>query len=293
MCNDTSKEHVLSSSDTGSQRTASQRIGSPPPANGSGTTQGLRAAPAAAEGRERFVPEPLIAALARRDVLSQDEREALTDLPWRLRRYRDGEEIIPEASRPTESCLLVDGLAARSRELSNGNRQLTAVHVPGDFVDLHGFFLKVMDHAVMALMPCTVAYVPHRDVQRLTGAMPHLSRMLSLTIAIDAAVQRNWIACMGRMEPMRHLAYLVCELYKRLEVVGLVEDGSFEFPLTQAEIADFVGLSIVHTNRTLQELRGTGLVTWQGNRISIRDWEGLAAMAEFDPTYLNLFHHAR
>ncbi|MDN2582828.1 Crp/Fnr family transcriptional regulator [Aquibium sp. ELW1220] len=248
---------------------------------------------ATATDTQRFDPQSLIASLERRDALSDEERQALRDLPWRLKRYGDGEEIVAEASRPTDSCLLVDGLAARSRQLANGNRQLTALHVPGDFVDLHGFFLKIMDHAVIALMPVTVAMVPHRDVQRLATQMPHLGRMLFMMVAIDAAIQRNWIACMGRMEPIRHLAYLVCEVYKRLEVVGRVENGSFEFPLTQAEIADLVGLSIVHTNRTLQELRATGLVTWKGNRIVICDWDGLARLADFDPTYLNLFHHPR
>lgn len=241
----------------------------------------------------RFDPQPLIASLERRDALSDEERQALRDLPWRLRRFGDGEEIVAESERPTESCLLVDGLAARSRELANGNRQLTALHVPGDFVDLHGFFLKVMDHAVIALEPVTVAFVPHRDVERVATTMPHLGRMLFLTVAIDAAIQRNWIACMGRMEPIRHLAYMVCEVYKRLEVVGRVENGSFDFPLTQVEIADLVGLSIVHVNRTIQDLRATGLATWKGNRIVIRDWDGLARFAEFDSTYLNLFHHAR
>ena len=248
---------------------------------------------ASATDTQHFDPQPLIASLERRDALTDGERQALRDLPWRLKRYGDSEEIVAEAERPTESCLLVNGMAARSRHLANGNRQLTALHVPGDFVDLHGFFLKVMDHAVIALEPVDVAFVPHRDVQRLAADMPHLGRMLFLTVAIDAAIQRNWIACMGRMEPIRHLAYMVCEVYKRLEVVGRVENGSFEFPLTQAEIADLVGLSIVHVNRTLQDLRATGFATWKGNRIVIRDWDGLAKLADFDPTYLNLFHHPR
>lgn len=256
----------------------------PPPPGGS---------PTSATDTQRFDPQPLIASLERRDALSDAERQALRDLPWRLKRYGDGEEMIAEAARPSESCLLVDGIAARSRHLANGNRQLTALHVPGDFVDLHGFFLKIMDHAVIALMPATVAFVPHRDIQRLAEEMPHLGRMLFMMVAIDAAIQRNWIACMGRMEPIRHLAYLVCEVYRRLEVVGRVENASFEFPLTQAEIADLVGLSIVHTNRTLQDLRATGFVIWKDNRIAIRDWEGLARLADFDPTYLNLFHHPR
>ncbi|MFC3643833.1 Crp/Fnr family transcriptional regulator [Aquibium oceanicum] len=242
---------------------------------------------------EDFIPEALYAMLERRDELSAIERKALASLSWRLRTYGDGDEIIGEGSEPTESCLLVEGLAARSRQLANGNRQLTAVHVPGDFVDLHGLLLKVMDHAVMALAPCKVAFAPHTELRRVAAELPHLGRMLFMCVAIDAAVQRNWIACMGRMDPLRHIAYLVCEVYRRLDVVGQVRDGAFEFPVTQSEVADLVGLSIVHTNRTIQELRASGYVTWQGNQVIVHDWDGLSRLAEFDPTYLNLVRRPR
>ncbi len=242
---------------------------------------------------ENFIPEALFSMLERRDELSVAERKALESLSWRLRSYGDGDEIIPERSEPTESCLLVEGLAARSRQLANGNRQLTAVHVPGDFVDLHGLLLKVMDHAVMALAPCRMAFAPHSEVRRIAAEFPHLGRLLFMTVAIDAAIQRNWIACMGRMDPLRHIAYLVCEVYCRLDVVGQVKDRAFDFPVTQSEVADLVGLSIVHTNRTIQELRASGHVTWQGNQVIVHDWDGLARLADFDPTYLNLVRRPR
>ncbi len=242
---------------------------------------------------DNFIPEALIASLARRDEVTSDEQNALEGISWRLRSYGDGDEIIPEGSEPTESCLLVEGLAARSRQLSSGNRQLTAVQVPGDFIDLHGLLLKVMDHAVMALAPCKVAFVAHSELRRIAAELPHLGRLLFMTVAIDAAIQRNWIACMGRMEPLRHVAYLVCEVYRRLEVVGKVRNGGFDFPVTQAEVADLVGLSIVHTNRTIQELRATGCITWQGNQVIIHDWDALARLADFDPTYLNLVRRPR
>lgn len=242
---------------------------------------------------DKFIPEVLFAMLGRRDELTDEERRAVESLPWRLRSYGDGDEIIAEGSEPSESCLLVEGLAARSRQLASGNRQLTAVHVPGDFVDLHGLLLKVMDHAVLALAPCTVAFANHADLRRIAAELPHLGRLLFMTVAIDAAIQRNWIACMGRMEPLRHVAYLVCEVYSRLDVIGHVKDGTFEFPVTQSEIADLVGLSIVHTNRTIQELRATGCVTWQASQVTVHNWDALARLADFDPTYLNLVRRPR
>lgn len=242
---------------------------------------------------DKFIPEALFANLDRRDDLRREERTALEELPWRLRSYGDGDEIIAEGSEPTESCLLVEGLAARSKQFASGNRQLTAIHVPGDFVDLHGLLLKVMDHAILALAPCKVAFASHAELRRIAAELPHLGRLLFMTVAIDAAIQRNWIACMGRMEPLRHVAYLLCEVYSRLEVVGRVKDHGFEFPVTQTEVADLVGLSVVHTNRTIQELRATGCITWQGNQVTIHDWEALARLADFDPTYLNLVRRPR
>lgn len=228
-----------------------------------------------------------------RDRLSGEEKQALADLPWRVRRYERGEEIVGEGSRPSQSCLLLEGYAARSGYLSNGRRQLTAVHIAGDFVDLHGLLLKVMDHSVVALTSCSVAFVDHGAVRDLTERMPHLGRMLFMTVAIDAAVQRNRIVGLGRRNPVSHLAHFACELFRRLQVVGLVDGNSFSFPVTQSELADLLGLSIVHTNRTMQELRATGPISWRDGIVTIEDWDRLVAVAEFTETYLNLFREPR
>ena len=235
----------------------------------------------------------LIASLEKRDQLSDDEKQALDGLGWRLRDYPRGSEIIPDRSRPTESCLLVTGLAARSVILRNGTRQITAVHITGDFVDLHGLLIKQMDHAVVALTECRTAFAEHAALERLTSTHPHLWRMLSMLLTIDASVQRNWMVGLGRRNSVGHLAHLICELYLRLEVVGAASNMSFEFPIGQAELADILGLSVVHTNRTLQELRATKAITWRGGRVEILDWATLANVAEFDPLYLNLFREPR
>jgi CRP-like cAMP-binding protein len=237
--------------------------------------------------------ELLISNLRRRDTIADDEVDALLSLHFRGETYPRGTQFIAEESRPEWSCLLGKGLAARAVNRANGTRQLTALHIAGDFVDLHGFTLKRMDHGVVALTACEVIFVRHEELRAITESAPHLTRLLWLLTTIDAAMQRRMTALIGRHAPMERLAHLLCEMYVRLEVVGLASDDRFVFPVTQAELADILGLSVVHTNRTVQDLRATGLVSWDHHDVTLFDFARLARMADFDSTYLNLFHEPR
>ena len=236
---------------------------------------------------------PLIRALARRDSLSSDERALIEKWRSRIREVPEDTELVAEGSHPTESCLILEGFAARCQYLDEGKRQLTAIHIAGDFVDLHSLLLKVMDHSVITLSRCRVALVPHGVLRATVSESPHLGRLLWLSTVIDGAIQRAWITCMGRRSAHAHLAHLICELYLRLETVGLAKEYTFEFPATQTEIADMVGLSAVHANRMVQELRARHLITWRGTTITIRQYAKLAELAQFDPTYLNLVNEPR
>lgn len=236
---------------------------------------------------------PLIRALEHRDVLTVEERTLIEALPMTVRGYRRGDVIVAEGSRPSASCLVLSGFTGRVQFTVDGKRQITELHMSGDFVDLHGLLLRVMDHSVVALSDCEVTFVPHENIRQMITDAPHLGRLLWLSTLIDGAIQRNAITGMGRRSSEAHLAHLLCELYVRLEAVGLAEDGRFDLPLTQEQLADILGLSIVHVNRTLQELRRTGLVVWQGSAVAIIDFDGLAELAGFDPVYLNLFNEPR
>lgn len=231
--------------------------------------------------------------LDRRDSLSDDEIKIIKEMPGRPAAFAAGEEIVVEGSRPRDSCLITSGFAARSQSLRSGERQITAVHVPGDFVDLHSMMLKVMDHSVVALGPCKVAFVPHESIRQVTEESPHLARMFWLSTTVDGAIQRTWITCLGRRSAEQHLAHLICELYVRLEVAGIASDMTFAFPVTQAQLGDVLGLSVVHVNRKLQELRAAGLVEWRDGKVTIKDFDRLAGLSEFDPTYLSLQREAR
>ncbi len=235
----------------------------------------------------------LIRNLGTRDSLSAGEIELLGSLQVREESYERGRTFIAERSRPEWSCLLHTGLSARAVDLPNGTRQLTALHIPGDFVDLHGFTLKRMDHSVVAISACSVVFVRHSELKVITERAAHLARMLWLSTTIDAAIQRRMTALLGRHTPLERLGHLLCEAHTRLETVGLVSEGKFQFPITQAELADLLGLSVVHTNRTVQDLRSTGLVKWLGSEVSVTDFERLCRLSRFDANYLNLWVEPR
>lgn len=234
-----------------------------------------------------------IAKLERRDQLSAEEKRALEDAVGPARHVRTGEDIVREGARPTASTLLLDGFAGRYKMLEAGARQITDIHVAGDLVDLHSFLLKTMDHGVTALTPCTVASISHETLRRISEQHPHLTRLLWLESLMDGAVHREWLVAMGRRSALGHIAHLLCELYLRLQVVGLTDHYSFPLPLTQSDLADAVGLSTVHVNRMVQELRREGMISWRDQVVQIHDWKRLVQVAEFNPTYLNMTQEPR
>ncbi len=226
--------------------------------------------------------ELLCKALSRRDALSQQEIDILASLNFKQMAFGKGAELISAHSRASSSCLILSGMTARALMLEDGRRQLTALHIPGDFVDLHALLLKVMDHSVVAMTDCVAAFVPHSELIALTEQAPHLTRLLWLSTTIDAAIQREMIASIGRRMPLKRLGHLICELYLRMEVVGLAKGGQFQLSLTQNDIADILGLSLVHTNRTIRDLRATGLVSWKNSAVAIQDFERLAEIVGFE-----------
>lgn len=230
----------------------------------------------------------LIAKLSRRDQLSPVEVKALAEVLDAPRMVAAGVDIMREHAHATHSLLIVSGLTARYSTLTDGRRQITEINVTGDFVDLHSLLMKQMDHGVVTLTACEIATAPHSKLRQLTERHPHLGRLLWLETVVDAAIHRQWLVAMGRRSGLGHLAHLVCELYLRLKAVGQVEGGSFDLPLTQSLLGDVLGLSTVHVNRLIAELRREGLVRWNHSRVEILDWPRLAAVAEFDATYLRL-----
>ena len=230
----------------------------------------------------------LVEKLALRDRVSPREVEALQDVLGPPKCILAGTDIVSEHTHPQQSTLLISGFSARYTTLRDGGRQITEINIAGDFIDLHSLLMKQMDHGVVALTDCTVAYAHHSRLIALTEQHAHLARLLWLDTIIDAAIHRQWLAAMGRRSGLGHLAHLVCELYLRLQAVGQAGNLAFDLPLPQTVLGDALGLSPVHVSRLITELRNEGVVQWSGGRIEILDWHQLAEIAEFDPTYLRL-----
>ncbi|MBW3560243.1 MAG: Crp/Fnr family transcriptional regulator [Proteobacteria bacterium] len=235
--------------------------------------------------------ELLIRKMERRAVLTEADKAVLAELPLDPGFVGAKHDIVRQSGRPTKSTLLVSGMCARYHVFADGKRQFTQLHVPGDFVDLHSFLLTAMDHGVLALSDCEIASVPHEAIKRVTDTHPRLTRALWLDTLVDGAIHRQWLARMGRQSSAANLAHLICELCARLQFVGLGSSAGFDVPLRQEDVADLLGLSPVHVNRVLQELRTGGMVWWEHQHVRILDWDRLSAMAEFDLTYLQLEAH--
>jgi CRP-like cAMP-binding protein len=239
------------------------------------------------------VIEKLLLKLSLRDELSAEEEAALRGLPETIKEVPSDKTIIRAGNVLNEAMLLIEGLMCRYKDLKNGSRQISELHVAGDFVDLHGFTLKCLDHNIMTLTPCRVAMVPHARLKRITEEFPHLTRVLWLSTNLDAAIHREWELSLGRRTALARLAHFFCELHVRLGIVGLTDGLSFRLDLTQLDIAECLGLTSIHVNRTLKVLREQGLVELRDAIVEIRDLSGLRRVAEFTDNYLSLERRPR
>src|SRR5829696_9602803 len=237
--------------------------------------------------RRGTMPNPLIRKLARGAELSEDDRRTVEEAITDVRQIGPRQDLIREGDRPDEVHLILEGFACRYKTLADGQRQIMAFLVPGDICDLHVAILGAMDHGIGTLSACTVAFIPQTTVALLTEKHPAIIRALWWNTLVDEGILREWLVSMGRRPADKQMAHLFCELLVRLETVGLTDGNGFDFPLTQEELGDTLGVSTVHVNRMLQELRDYGLITLKGKTLTIPDFERLSEFADFDPNYLH------
>ena len=221
-----------------------------------------------------------------RDALTEEERMVLDSAVSQVRTVPARQQLMARGELTTTSTLLLEGFMCRYLDDREGYRQLVSMHVPGDFVDLHGFPMRRLDHDICTLGPCTVATVEHRTLEEIVAERPHLTRWLWFSTLLDAAIHREWIFRLGRLGAEGRVAHFFCELNARLEMVELAADGQFSLPATQADVAEACGITGVHVNRVLRAMRERGLLRFRSGEVRILDLARLTALAEFDPAYL-------
>ncbi len=221
--------------------------------------------------------------------LSDEDIEFLARMPTIISHFGSHETVMPKGERVSSCCLLLHGYLCW-RDTEHGAGQITSVHVPGDVPDLHTLQTQRLPAHLQALCPVVVAFVPHAFFHQAASASLRISHALSLLAFADSACLRNWVVNLGTRASLQRVAHLVCEIALRLRAVGLAKDMRFASPFTQSDLAAACGISPVHANRIIQELRRRGLLQWQSRMIAIMDWHGLAALADFNPDYLWLRH---
>lgn len=221
-------------------------------------------------------------------TLTDDERAALFALPMQIVPLEPNQDIVREGDRPARCFAVLEGIACTYKTTQGGKRQVMAYHVAGDIPDVQSLYLKVLDISIATVDPCRIGFVQHDAIRALLRAFPRLGDALWRATLIDAAVVREWMLNTGRRDAYARMAHLFCELITRLDVVRRAPDRSCDLPMTQPELADALGITPVHVNRTIRDLKAAGLVTVRSRRLTVLDWDALKAAAEFDPTYLHL-----
>lgn len=219
--------------------------------------------------------------------LAPSDIALLGNISIQEKEYHANEDILREGDKPTLSFVVLDGLIGSTKLTGDGKRQISSFFVPGDIPDLHGLHLSVMDSTFTPFMPTRVGFMRHDALHDICDQHPSITRVFWRSTVIDAAIYREWVTNVGRRDAYARMAHLLCELIVRLHSVGRIEDRVAHLPITQAALGDALGLSTVHVNRVLQELRRDGLISTVGSRFHATDWAGLVRAADFDSTYLH------
>jgi len=225
--------------------------------------------------------------------LSTDDRVALERVTQNTRYIDARRDLISEGDKPRYVHLVLDGWAARYKSLPDGKRQIVSLFVPGDFCDVNVYILKYMDHSIGAITRLKVALISPDEMSVLTEGRPRITQALWWHELVTIAIQREWTLNLGQRSAYERLGHLLVELYLRLRTVGRARDGRCDFPLTQNDLADATGLTAVHVNRILQELRRDNLIELERKQLHVLDLERLMDVSMFNLNYLHLDHEGR
>ncbi|WP_230079945.1 Crp/Fnr family transcriptional regulator [Alteripontixanthobacter maritimus] len=217
--------------------------------------------------------------------MTDHEKSVLEGLIDRTVTFAGETVVVKRGEYMNHSMLLIEGFMLRTIE-ADGKEAIVGLQVPGDFVDLHAFALKRLDHDLKAVGRVTVGYVPHERLQQVMLEEPHLARLFWFSTLLDASIHREWIRKVGQLRAMGKVAHFICEIWYRLRMVELGKEAGFQTPFSQIHLANMCGMSTIHVSRTMKDLREAGMMEFRRGRVIIHDGEKLKKIASFDPAYL-------
>lgn len=223
-----------------------------------------------------------------RSKLTVEEQRAILSLQGTVQRVQAHRDIVSPGECVESACLVSRGLVARYDQMLNGRRQLTSFYIAGDACDLHSVVAPKVNWSITAICDATVLRVPHEQLRQLCLRHPHIALAFWRDGTVDASIFAKWIANVGAKQAKARIAHLFCEIGLRSEAAGLGSRTNFEFMATQSQVADATGLTPVHVNRVIQELRAGEPLSFRGGRVLIKNWETLLAVGEFSADYLML-----
>lgn len=232
--------------------------------------------------------QSLVRKLETHSRLSEEDRQAVLSLPYTLKTVDPQTYTVREGDPPTQCAVLLSGFAYRHKLTGEGARQIVSLHIPGEALDLQNLFLDVADHNVQTLTRAELAIVARSDLQHLARTRAAVGHAILVTILIEASIFREWVLNVGRRDSRARLAHVLCEFAVRLEKQGVPPQYRFELPMTQEQLADTLGLTPVHVNRTLKALEAEGLIVREKRHIHIPDWRRLREVGDFNQRYLHL-----
>jgi CRP-like cAMP-binding protein len=233
--------------------------------------------------------DPMVRKLGYWAKLSGEDRAAIRALPHRLKMLERNDYVIREGDRAEYSCVLLSGYAIRQKVVGDGQRQIIAIHMKGELIDLQNSLLVIADHNVQMLTAGKIAMIPREEILKLAAERPQVGKAMWMDTLVDGSIYREWIANVGRRDAKARISHLLCEFSLRLKHAGLGKQSNYELPMTQEQLADATGLTPVHVNRTIRSLEADGLIERTSARwFAIGDWRKLADVGDFQSRYLHL-----
>lgn len=223
-----------------------------------------------------------------RTPLSAEDQEAILRLPCERRTFEHSSYLVREGEKPVYCGALISGFAYRHKLTVTGARQIVAIQMPGDPLDLQHLFLDVADHNIQTLTRAEVALIPRAELQKLARERPAVGVAFMVNILVEASIFREWVTNVGRRDARSRIAHLICEFAVRLDSQQLTTEYGCELPMTQEQLADSTGLTPVHVNRTLKALEAEGLIERNMRSVKFPDWERLKHAGDFTERYLHL-----